>query len=396
MVTAVKIMYLLDRYQGPHAGTEGQLLQLIRELDRTRFDPAMAVLRTSDYIEQHSFPCNVQVLGITRLLSVRSLGQLVRFAAHLRRENFGLVHCFFNDVSMVAPPLLRVFGLRVVVSRRDMGFWYRPWNLALLRIVVPFVDRYVANSQAVKRIVESKEWVPARKCIVIYNGYLPTADVKAFPNNATSAPPQLGQASLVGMVANLRPIKRIDDLIRAFAVVRRQHGDARLVVVGGDNLSTSGISVKEELCALADDLGVLDYIDFPGSSQDPAAYIRQFSVAVLCSESEGFSNSLIEYMQLGRPVVCTDTGGNPELIEDGVNGFLVAVGDVKALADRISRLLEDPALASRVGNAARETVRTGYSDVRMVSEQMACYDEVLSRSRSQREIRGNTGVERQY
>ena len=64
---------------------------------------------------------------------------------------------------MVAPPLLRMFGLRVVVSRRDMGFWYRRWNLALLRIVVPFVDRYVANSQAVKRIVEAKERVPRHK-----------------------------------------------------------------------------------------------------------------------------------------------------------------------------------------------------------------------------------------
>ena len=198
------------------------------------------------------------------------------------------------------------------------------------------------------------------------------------------------------MVANLRPIKRIDDLIKAFALVRRQHPAARLVVVGGNSLSNSGSSMKEDLYALADSLGILDCIDLPGSSKDPSAYIRQFSVAVLCSESEGFSNSLIEYMQLGRPVVCTATGGNPELIEDGVNGLLVPVGDVTALADRIVRLLGDPAMADRLGDAAQETVRSSYSHVRMVTEQMACYDAVMSGRRTEREIEGNASVKRQY
>ena len=393
---ATKVMYLLDRYEGPQAGTEGQLLQLLEHLDRTRFEPAMAVLRTSEYIEHHTLPCAVQTLGITRLLSSRSIIKLTRFAAGLRREGFRLVHCFFNDVSIIAPPLLRMFGLRVIVSRRDMGFWYRPWNLALLRIVAPFVDRYVTNSQAVKRIVEDREWIPSWKATVIYNGYLPTPTTNTDANKAPCIAPLPGHGPIVGMVANLRPIKRIDQLIKAFALVRRQHRDARLVVVGGDSLNENGVSMKKELDALADSLGIRDWIDFPGSSKDPAAFIRQFSVAVLCSESEGFSNSLIEYMQLGRPVVCTNTGGNPELIEDGVNGFLVPVGDVATLADRIGRLLGDPITADRFGEAARETVRSSYSHVRMVTEQMACYDAVVSGRRFEPEHEGNAGVERQH
>ena len=82
----------------------------------------------------------------------------------------------------------------------------------------------------------------------------------------------------------------------------------------------------EELRALAGKLGVGGRVIFTGGVERPSRYIRRFDVAVLCSESEGFSNAIIEYMADARPVVCTDTGGNPELVRDGVNGYLVPVG----------------------------------------------------------------------
>jgi glycosyltransferase involved in cell wall biosynthesis len=120
---------------------------------------------------------------------------------------------------------------------------------------------------------------------------------------------------------------------------------------------------------------------------NPAPYINRFTVAVLCSESEGFSNALIEYMQAGRPIICTDTGGNPELVQDATNGFVVPVGDVDMLADRLIKLLSDSALAQRLGEAAREAVRSTYSHTRMIHEQMACYDQLLSDSQSNRRFK---------
>ena len=132
----------------------------------------------------------------------------------------------------------------------------------------------------------------------------------------------------------------------------------------------------EDLQALANRLGVDERIVFTGPVEDAKPYIEQFTVAVLCSESEGFSNSLIEYMQAGRPVICTDSGGSSELIRDGIDGFLVTVGDVDSLADRLLQLLTDRELAQRIGDAARDSVRA-YSLSRMIREQMACYDEIL-------------------
>jgi len=117
-------------------------------------------------------------------------------------------------------------------------------------------------------------------------------------------------------------------------------------------------------------------------------------VAVLCSESEGFSNALIEYMQAGRPIICTDTGGNPELVQNGTNGFLVPVGDANALADCLVKLLSDGVLARKLGDAARETVRSTYSHTRMLNEQMACYDQVLSGTQSDLQFKGVSGIVR--
>ena len=380
-----KIMYLVDYYEGPQGGTEGQLLQILRHLDRSRYLPAITLLRGSDYFERNSFYCPVKILDITKLASARSIYKVLRFASDLRRQGYRLVHCFLNDVSLIAPPLLRLFGIRVLVSRRDMGFWYTPGKLAVLRLVSAFVDRYVANCQAVGRVVQQREWASSRKISVIYNG-LGTAAANGGGGARTNCPPGVSdQTPVVGIVANLKPIKRIDVLIQAVAVARERSPALRLIIVGKDGLSERGRSMRRELEDLASRVGVRDAVIFAGGVDDPAPYINRFNVAVLCSESEGFSNALIEYMEAGRPVICTDTGGSPELIRDGTNGFLVPVGNVDALADRLVQLLSGRELARRLGEAARDTARS-YSLMRMISEQMACYDEVLSACRSSEEL----------
>jgi glycosyltransferase involved in cell wall biosynthesis len=372
----VKILFLIDFYQGPHAGTEGQLMQLLNWLDRTRFEPSLALFRESEYSRRNTFPCPVRTLGITRLASVRTIAKMLRFAIDLRRENYQLVHCFFNDSSMIAPFFMRLLGIRVLVSRRDMGFWYTRWNLPVLRLASRFVDCYVTNSEMVKHEVQLRERVPAGKITVIYNGYAP-GEAAHQPNSEPGPDGEpTDSAPTVGIVANLRPIKRIDTLIEAFGLISEKFPRAQLVIVG-DNTSEQARATYEGLDKLARRLGIRDRVFFTGRVDHPATYIEKFSVAVLCSESEGFSNSLVEYMRAQLPVVCTDTGGNPEIVQDGRNGFLVPVGSPVALADRLDQLLSDSALARRVGSAAYETALT-FTHTRMVNAQMRCYDRLLS------------------
>jgi glycosyltransferase involved in cell wall biosynthesis len=223
--------------------------------------------------------------------------------------------------------------------------------------------------------VENSEWVPSRKITVIYNGYAPDTEHSIAQRDAQGIDSLSDHVPVVGIVANLRPIKRIDVLVRAFATLKVSHPAARLVIVG-DYSSPQARSTRDSLEVLADRLEISDRIIFTGRVADPSRYVRRFSIAVLCSESEGFSNSLVEYMRYRRAIVCTDTGGNSEIIQDGHNGFLVPVGDASILAERLAQLLSDTALAQRFGDNAHAAVQS-YSHVKMVSMQMRSYDEIL-------------------
>lgn len=380
---AVKVMFLMDYYVGPYGGTERQFLQLVQFLDRSRYEPAITLLRGTEYVERNGFPCPMEVLGIHTLTSPRSIFKVLGFALRLHQENYRLVHCFFNDSTLIAP-LFRLFGIRVIVSRRDMGFWYTPQNLVMLRLAVPFINRYVANSQAVKRVVEQQESVPASKISVIYNGYVRHPEVDGLSGGPSRLAEISNHVPIIGIVANLNPVKRVDTLIQAFGQISSQYPEVQLVIIG----NSYDPRMRDSLVELASRLGVHERVIFTGLIEDPSPYIKRFDIAVLCSESEGFSNSLIEYMQVGRPVVCTDTGGNPELVQDGYNGFLFPVGNARILADRLARLLSDKVLAQRLGKAARETVRSVYTHTRMVTEQMTCYDEILTSDRTKHKLFG--------
>lgn len=374
----IKVMYLIDYYGNPYAGTEGQLLQLIQYLDRTRYEPTMAVLRDSEYIQKNMFPCPVSVLSISNLASINSVKKFVCFALKLRRQGYKLIHCYFNDSSLIAPFFMWLLGIHVIVSRRDMGFWYTFYNLAILRFLSIFVDCYVTNSQAVKYLISQREWIPQRKITVIYNGYVPLNE-KSQIDTSIELLKLPSDAPIVGIVANLRAIKRLDTLLEAFALVNKHHPDAYLVIVGDKN-SVEATKILEKLTSLIHRLGIGERVIFTGRVEDPKLYIRQFTVSVLCSDSEGFSNSIIEYMQAGCPTVCTNTGGNSELIKDGFNGFLVPVGDFNTLAKRVIQLLSDKILACQLGEAGYETV-IKFTHVRMIKEQMDCYDKLLSHRR---------------
>src|SRR5690606_15384130 len=142
--------------------------------------------------------------------------------------------------------------------------------------------------------------------------------------------------------------KRVCDLIRAFARVVQEYPDAQLHIIGGgDPLPLKG---------LAEELYVGKQVIFFGAQPEVHRFIKQFDIAVLCSESEGFSNSIIEYMCFGKPVVCSSTGGNPEIVDHGKNGLLFPVGDVEILAKNLLMLLSNGSLRNKLGRAGAEKV----------------------------------------
>ncbi len=134
------------------------------------------------------------------------------------------------------------------------------------------------------------------------------------------------------MVANLRPVKSVDTLIRAAAIVVRDIPDARFVIVGDGPL-------RDPLLKLTSDLSLTDHIKFVGSTQDVHALLATAGIGVLTSTSEGFSNAILEYMCAGLPVIATNVGGNRESVTDAT-GYLIPPSDPSALAAKLIDLLK--------------------------------------------------------
>lgn len=175
----------------------------------------------------------------------------------------------------------------------------------------------------------------------------------------------------VGWIGRMTAVKRTEDILLAFQGLVESGADACLCLVGDG-------PDREDTEQLAHDLGLMDRCLFLGYQDDVAPFYAAFDALVLPSANEGTPVSVIEALAGGRPVVATRVGGVPDVVRDGVDGFLVEPGDVEALADHLGRLAADPALANRMGQAGRERVLKRYSVERLVDDVDVLYRRLLT------------------
>ncbi len=189
---------------------------------------------------------------------------------------------------------------------------------------------------------------------VVYNG----VDIERFGPAAASDAVRARHAAhgegLVVHVSNFRSVKRADDVVRAFALVRA-NVPARLVMVGdGPERPRAG--------ALARELGVGEAVEFVGTVPRVEALLASADLFMLPSAQESFGLSALEAMASGTPVIATNVGGLPEVVEHGVSGFLHELGDVESMAASAKSLLSDPQALAAFGRAARERAATRFGE----------------------------------
>jgi len=346
----VRVCFVIERLG--IGGTERQLLALIGGLNRSRVQPYLCLLDGSDELSRSLEPkdCPTLRLGVRSLLRPSTVRQAWRFARFLRRERIDVVQVMFPDSTYFAVPVARLAGVpRIVRARRNLGYWMKPIDRLLGRVVSRLVDVTLTNCEACRKAVIRQEGARPESVVVLENGI----DMEPFLRIPAPAVSENGRPRRVGMVANLRPVKGTDVFARAAAIVRSRRSDVVFEIAGaGDDAG---------LVRLAERLGVRDHLRLAGHVADVPQFLGRLDVAVLTSHSEGLSNALIEYMAAGRPIVATAVGGNFELIEDGVHGLLVRPGDPHAMAAAVERLLRDRELAARLSAAARARALERYS-----------------------------------
>jgi glycosyltransferase involved in cell wall biosynthesis len=245
---------------------------------------------------------------------------------------------------------------------------------ALERALARRTTRLVAVSPEVRDDLVGLGIAPAEKFSVIRLGIDLERRLAASDNDGTALRRLFGVAAdefVVGWVGRMTAIKRVDDVLLAFRALRDRGVDARLCLVGDG-------PDREDVEQRAHDLGIARHTLFVGYQRDVAPYYSFFDAFVLPSANEGTPVSAIESLAAGRPVVATGVGGTPDVVEDGADGMLVAVGDVDAIAAALERLAHDPELRRRLGAHGRERVVARYRVERLVDDVDALYRELLS------------------
>ncbi len=364
----IVLVCMIDRLalgSGVSGGTERQVVEMLNHLDRRAFRPIFicSQQRTGTPLWDQ-IQCEKHLTNLFSLFSLKALKTLFWLVRLFRRESVDLVVTYFIDSTLLGIIAARLAGVKCTVStRRDMGYWHDRKITLLLKIINLMTTRILANAHAVKKQATKNEQVDPRKVDVIHNGI----DLEKFdaipPVNLTEKFAKIQKGDeIVGLVANFdRPVKRADLLIAAASEVLKRRGNVRFVIVGGGALD-------DELRGQAEHLGISDNLIFAGPVHDSAGYIKAFDVGVLCSDSEGLSNTIIEYMAASLPCVVTATGGNVELVHDRETGLLVQPGNSVNLAEAISTLLENKEAASRYGECARKMVEAEYDWKRRIRE----------------------------
>lgn len=350
-------------------GCERDLTKLAIALDRQRFEPHVGCFLPDGIRANDLRAAGVPIIEfpVRSFKSPRLAGSVWSLRTYIRRAGIGLVHTFDTPTNIFGIPAAKLAGVPVVGSQLWFPDSIEPALRPLSRLMNRLADQVVVNSDAVRRYLVEREHFSPDRLFLNHNG----VETEVFYPAVGEKPEAVADASVViGTVCALRPEKRIDLLLRAFARARSAHSGAVLLIVG------SG-PVEAQLRRLATELGLGNSVRMAPRQQDVARWLRAIDIFVLCSDTESFPNALLEAMACGCAVIGSRVGGVPELVADGASGLLFDAGREDQLAHQIETLLRQQDLRKQLGAEAARRAREEFSMQAVVSRMETLYERLL-------------------
>ncbi|WP_404362229.1 glycosyltransferase [Marinobacter sp.] len=349
-------------------GTEQVIRQLVTNLPAEKFSNQVLCIdgHVGEIVEQ------IAEHGIRVFSLKRTPGfdwQLARqIRKEIRKQNVDIVHCH-QYTPWVYGWLARIGTSAKVVFTEHGRFHpdrYR-FKAALINPIMALTtDSIIAISNATKQALRRYEFLPGSKIKVIYNGIV---GLKRDKETREQVRAELGiskNATVLGTVARLDPVKNQAMMIEAFADILNIHQDSWLLLVGD---GPDREMLERRSCELRVDHRVI----LTGFKAEPLGYLCAMDIFLLTSHSEGASMTLLETMSLGIPSVVTSVGGNPEIIEHDVTGMLAPSGDVQMFSDAIQYLLNHRDFANEMGRRAKDVFHRQFSVEKMLNADVIQY-----------------------
>jgi glycosyltransferase involved in cell wall biosynthesis len=356
-------------------GSERHVLRLLEGLPNFGYRVALIVNSKSGPLLEQVTSLGAELVEFP--ISPKPGGRLdfiLNTSRYLRDNHFDIVQGF-NDITILYLGLAAKFaGMPVLLFalRNTHIFISASFKTRIIGWVCRnLVSGVIVNSHKTARQMSKEFRMPEAGIRVIHNGVQYVKDRQS--GDAVHMRKKLGicfTRKTVGIVARLDPVKRVDTLIKT-AVLLSDLSMQFLIV--GDGQERANLESQIEAA------GQVDRFVFVGNQKDPIQWISAFDIGILCSESEGFPQAILEYMAVGLPVVAPAVGGISELVIEGETGFLVQPNDLAALAAAIRRLINDPELGRQMGKAGQKRARVCFSREKEILAHATEYRSLLNK-----------------
>jgi glycosyltransferase involved in cell wall biosynthesis len=356
-------------------GIQQQILSVVRGYDREKFNPAVCCFGPKMELGEEIEKAGIDFVALNRQRYNKfSIGIIVDLYRLMKEKNIHVLRTHKYRANLYGRIAGKLAGVPVIIAsehniyrdEKEKRFIRRATN----KILAMVTDKMVTVSDAIRKDILRYDRVSPSKIMVLHNG-VDTERFKAGVNFSDTRK-QFAMSKddvVIGFVGRLVINKGLNYLIEAVALLKK-NDNVKLLIVGDGSL-------MEELKQMAKDKGLEESVIFTGLRRDITDILSSIDIFVLSSIKEGFPNSLLEAMAMGKPVVATAVGGIPEVIDHEINGLLVQPVDIEGLAAAIKTVIDNPLMAKNMGIAARDFIVKNYSIIATVRKWEALYKSLL-------------------
>ncbi len=366
-----KILHIVSSLES--GGTEKWLVKLIKHWDNTRFEAS--VISFKDGVLRSE----LLNLGIEPIIVEKPKGHHLRFIRKLytefKRLKPDIIHCRNSEPVIIYGGIAcKIAHLPLVVSIHGHNHFIKrkPVEFRIICWILNRSSKIIAVSKSIKESLINQGKIHPDKIDVIHNG-IDIKQIKYTQKDNKKREFNLnGSEIILGCVGNLRSVKGHRYLIQSMPMILKSAPDVRLMMVGDGPL-------RNELETLAGELKVKDKITFLGYRSDIYEIMPIFDIFILPSLSEGLCNAVIEAMAAKLPVIATNTGGNPELVEDGKTGILIPPRSPENIANAVLELVNDANKRNDMGESGFNKVKNEFQLNRTIKKYEDAYISLIKR-----------------